>query len=175
VEMVPENEITLPVAEVSLPEAEVVIDDKPVYRIDTRPSQALVVHCGDPRFQSAFRMFITHELGIDNYTPLIIGGGVHAFGAQSFLPKNFKILWQQIKFFVKEGRVNQVIFINHEDCKWYEKMQGLQSRIKLPIIGRRDLQTAARTILRDFTGVRVRSFWAAVDGNDITFDEVTAD
>jgi hypothetical protein len=168
VEMIPEDQI-------SPAEAEVTLNGKPVYKIDTRPSQALVVHCGDPRFQAAFRMFITKELGIPNYTPLIIGGGVHAFGAQSLLPKNFKILWQQIKFFVKEGRVNQVIFINHEDCKWYEKMQGLQSRIKLPVIGRQDLQTAARTILRDFTGVRVRSFWAAVDGDDITFNEVSPD
>jgi hypothetical protein len=152
--------------------AELVVDGKPVYKVDARPSQALVVHCGDPRFQSAFRLFITRELGFQNYTPLIIGGGVHAFGAQSFLPKNFKTLWGQIKFFVKVGQVKQVVIINHEDCLWYKKMQGYEAKLKLPVLGRQDLQTAARTILRDFTGVQVRSFWAALEGDNISFTEV---
>jgi hypothetical protein len=62
-----------------------VVDAKeaPGYWIETRPSDALVIHCGDPRFQAAFRRFITEELGISNYMPLIVGGGIHAFGVQS--------------------------------------------------------------------------------------------
>jgi hypothetical protein len=144
----------------------------PVYRLDKTPSQALVIHCGDPRFQQAFRRFITEELGIPNYTPVIIGGGLHAFGAQSLRPKNLKVLWQQIKFFVRQGGLTQVIFINHEDCQWYAKMKGYRSALELPVLGRVDLQTAATQIAEDFTGVDVRSFFAALDGDQIVFEEM---
>jgi len=149
-------------------------DGRISYRMDTTPSEALVIHCGDPRFQTAFRRFINEELGIRNYTPVIVGGGVHAFGVQSFLPKNFKILWEQVKFFVREGRLTQIVIINHDDCKWYEKMQGYHPGIRLPLKGKLDLESAARTILSDFAHVRVRTFWAGLDGSRITFTETTA-
>ena len=149
-------------------------DGRPMYRLDDRPSEALVIHCGDPRFQSAFRRFVTEELGIVNYTPVIIGGGVHAFGVQSFLPKNFKILWEQVKFFVKENKLRRIIIINHEDCKWYEKMSGYHPRIELPLKGKLDLQDAALTILRDFAGVQVQTYWAAVDNDRVYFTPVHA-
>lgn len=148
------------------------VDGKPRYQLDTAESEALVIHCGDPRFQTAFRRFITEELGIRTYTPIIIGGGVHAFGVQSFLPKNFKILWEQVKFFVKEVRLRQVIIINHEDCQWYRKMKGYHPTVELPLKGRLDLKTAAERILEDFAGVEVHSYWAGLDGDRITFSEV---
>jgi hypothetical protein len=148
-------------------------DGRSLYPLDTAPSQALVIHCGDPRFQTAFRRFITEELGIKAYTPLIIGGGLHAFGMQSFLPKNFKILWEQIKFFVKEGHLKRVIIINHEDCRWYGKMKGYHPSVALPLKGQLDLRTAASLILRDFAGVSVESYWAGLDGEHIYFKPVT--
>ncbi len=153
-------------------EPDVMVDGNPHYKIDSAESHTLVIHCGDPRFQTAFRRFITEELGIETYTPLIIGGGVHAFGVQTLLPKNFKILWEQIKFAIKEGELKQVIIINHEDCSWYEKMQGYHHDIKIPLKGKLDLKEAALTILRDFTGVRVRTFWAGLKDDRIHFTEV---
>lgn len=142
------------------------------YRVSRAPAEAIVIHCGDPRFQEAFRQFVTRELGIRNYVPIIIGGGIHALGMQSLMPKNFKILWEQIKFFVKEAGVRQVIIINHEDCAWYKKMKGFHPTIRLPIKGKLDLRTATETILRDFTGVSVRTFWAGLEGDVISFSEV---
>lgn len=144
----------------------------PVYEVSRDPAQALVIHCGDPRFQDAFRRFITEELGYRNYVPIVIGGGVHAFGVQSFLPKNFKILWEQIKFFVKEGRIRNVVIINHDDCAWYKKMKGYHPMVRLATRGKLDLVVAARTILRDFAGVTVRSYWASLEGDAISFSEV---
>lgn len=150
-------------------------DGRPVYRINRTPPQALVIHCGDPRFQDAFRQFITSDLGISNYAPVVIGGGVHALGMQSFLPKNFKILWEQIKFFIKQQRLQQVIIINHEDCIWYEKMKGYHPGIDRLLKGKLDMLTAAKVILKDFASVDVRAFWAGLDGDKITFTEVTGD
>jgi hypothetical protein len=147
-------------------------DGRKVYGLITRDPQAVVIHCGDPRFQSAFHRFITEELGFSSYTPIIIGGGIHAFGVQSLLPKNFKILWEQIKFAIKDGRAKQVIIINHEDCHWYEKMKGYHTKIQLPLKGKLDLQTATETILRDFAGVQVRTFWAGLEDDGVVFTEV---
>jgi hypothetical protein len=181
-EPAPETE-PVAVAEVAIPEVvpevevvEVVAEELergiPVYRLDRTPSQALVIHCGDPRFQQAFRRFITEELGIRNYTPVVIGGGLHAFGVQSLRPKNLKVLWEQIKFFVRQGGLTQVIFINHEDCQWYARMKGYRSALELPSLGRVDLQTAATQIAEDFMGVDVRSYFAALDGDQIVFEEI---
>jgi len=153
--------------------AEVVsVDGKPRYHLETRSPEAVVVHCGDPRFQRAFRRFIKEELGIASYAPIVIGGGVHAFGMQTFLPKNFKILWEQIKFFVREGNLKQVIVINHEDCKWYNKMRGYHPRIDALTKGKFDLMKAASRIVSDFSGVSVRSYWAAIEGDKVVFSEV---
>jgi hypothetical protein len=147
-------------------------DGKKVYGLVTRPSQALVIHCGDPRFQSAFHRFINEDLGITSYTPIIIGGGVHAFGVQSFLPKNFKILWEQIKFAIRDGGVKQVIIINHEDCLWYEKMKGYHLPIQLPLKGKLDLVAAAQKIMTDFSGVSVQTYWAALEDDGVVFSRV---
>lgn len=164
------------IADAEVVEAETLkSESKPgaVYRISHEPPQAIVVHCGDPRFQEAFRMFITRDLGFRNYVPVIIGGGIHAFGVQSLLPKNFKILWEQIKFFIKEVNLHEVVFINHEDCAWYKKMKGYHGGIELPVKGKLDLGIAARHILHDFSGVNVRTFWAGLDGDVVTFSEIS--
>ncbi len=169
---IPETEKTPITPKIETFDPEIMVDGKTVYTVDTHPSEALVLHCGDPRFQTAFRTFLTRELGLKNYTPIIIGGGVHAFGLQSFLPKNFKILWEQVKFFVKEQSLSRVIIINHDDCKWYERMRGYHSRIKTADKGKHDLTTAALTILRDFSGITVSTYWADLEGDRITFREI---
>ena len=146
-------------------------DGRRGYRLETRRPEALVIHCGDARFQTAFRQFVTEELGIAHYLPIVIGGGVHAFGLQNLLPKNFKILWQQIKHALTVDKLNEVIIINHEDCLWYEKLKGYHPTVSIRNKGVLDLRTAAERILHDFSGVRVRTFWAAIQDNQVVFSE----
>jgi len=142
------------------------------YSLDSPEVEALVVHCADPRFQTAFREFVTDELGIHNYVPIVIGGGVHAFGVQSLLPKNFKVLWEQIKFAVTQRNVRQIIIINHEDCLWYERMKGYHPSIQSILKSKSDLKTAADIILHDFSGIHVRMFWAAIESGQVYFTEI---
>jgi hypothetical protein len=52
-------------------------------------------------------------------------------------------------------------------------MKGYHPTIHLPIKGKLDLETAALTIMKEFAGVHVRTFWAALDGDRINFSEVT--
>ena len=141
------------------------------YRLERRPPEALVIHCADARFQPAFRQFVAEELGINSYFPIIIGGGIHAFGVQNLLPKNFKILWQQIKFVIEVAKPKQVIIINHEDCLWYNRLQGYHPTIPAKHKGILDLRTAAERILLDFSGVKVRTFWAAIEDDSVVFSE----
>jgi len=150
-------------------EPEVMEHGERVYKIDTTPAEALVIHCSDPRFQTAFRRFVTEELGVKNYAPLVLGGSIHAFGEQTFLPKNFKVLWEQIKFVIKNRDIRRVIIINHEDCLWYRSMSGFYSRVKDPSKGRSDLGLTARHLLQDFAGITVESYWAALEGDTVTF------
>ncbi len=42
----------------------------------------------------------------------------------------------------------------------------------MPIKGKLDLQTALKAILNDFAHVKVRTFWAGLDGDNITFEEM---
>lgn len=174
--VVPQPKVEAPVPTVASEPIEVEATEyrhsKPVYRLDDRVSDTLVIHCSSPRFQKAFRLFVTEELGIEHYTLISIGGGPHAFGMSTLLPKNLKILWEQIKFFLKNQNIKTIIFINHRDCMWYEKMKGYHPTVELPVKGRTDLRTAARSILTDFAGVHVRSFYADVHGDEIVFEEV---
>ncbi len=149
-------------------------DGRTMYPLETRPPEAIVVHCADARFQTAFRRFVTEELGIKSYMPVVIGGGVHALGAQAFLPKNFKILWEQIKFAHDLTKPRQIIIINHEDCRWYEKMGGYHPRISVPQKGKQDLGHAARLLLKDFANVDVRAYWASIVGGNVLFTPVMA-
>ena len=155
-------------------EPEVLEHGRRVYKIDNTPADALVIHCADPRFQTAFRRFVVEELELRNYVPLVIGGSAHGLGSRMFFPKNFKVIWEQIKFYTKQFQIRQVIIINHEDCRWYRAMTMVHHEAKAREKGRLDLITAAKTLVEDFAGIRVRSFWAELDGDTIRFSEVTA-
>jgi hypothetical protein len=147
-------------------------DGRTLYRLEKSAPEALVIHCADPRFQTAFHRFVTEELGLKHYAPLVIGGSIHSFGARKFLPKNFKILWEQVKFFIGAQGLKQVIVINHEDCKWYEKLKGYHPTVGARDKGMHDLKDASLMLLEDFAGISVRTFWAALEGDSVYFVEV---
>jgi len=141
------------------------------YQITEVAPSAIVIHCGDPRFQDAFREFVTEELGIASYVPIVIGGGINAVGIQSFLPKNFKVLYGQVKFFVKEAGIKRIIIINHQDCRWYEKMKSYRPTMDVITQGRSDLVAAAAEFVESFTDVDVETYYARLDGKTVTFEK----
>ncbi len=142
------------------------------YSLDTRPSEALVIHCADPRFQDAFRRFVTEELKIATYTLVVAGGGAQALGAQESYPENFATMWDQVKFFIQVSNLRRVVVINHEDCLWYRRMHGHESAVDLPSRQRHDLCRVADMIRQEFEGIEVRSFWAALEGDRVSFRAV---
>jgi hypothetical protein len=100
---------------------------------DPRPA-AVVIHCSDPRFQSAFEDFLEHELGLakGEYIPIIVGGGAGVLGHPEILPKEFKFLKERLDHYYKIfPTAKRIILINHEGCRYYD---ALKSRT-LPFMG----------------------------------------
>lgn len=145
----------------------------PRHFISEQPSEAIVVHCYDHRFQEAFRQFLSDELRLKNWTPIVLGGSIHSFGIQHLQPKNAKVLWQHIKFLVKEGGLKRIIIINHDDCQWYEKFEGYLGSIHLPERLKKDLQGTAVKLAQDFTGASIEAYHARLEGKEVIFEKVT--
>lgn len=90
-------------------------------KLNLDPPQALIIHCGDPKFQKAFREFKSRQLGLEEgqYIPLIVPGSVASLCVGTFLPKNLKIMREQIELLLKHYPSERVILINHEGCRSY--------------------------------------------------------
>jgi len=117
--------------------SEQAITPRKLYRAvtDAKPT-AIVIHCSDPRFQTAFHEFIEHELGLGEgmTIPIVVGGGAGVLGHPEQLPKEFKFLRERIEQYRKIfPTVHRIILINHEDCRYYE---GLRTRV-LSLLGSR--------------------------------------
>jgi hypothetical protein len=93
--------------------------------VEARPT-AVVVHCSDPRFQTAFAEFLRNELHLEpgRYIPLVISGGVGSLAEPLRLPKEFKFIKERIAMFVERfGSIERIVLINHEDCRHYESLK----------------------------------------------------
>jgi hypothetical protein len=142
------------------------------YFLNEEPAEAVVIYCGDPRFQKAFRDFLENELRLKNYVPIIIGGGIHPFGVRDLLPKNFKTLWEQIKFFLEDGQIPRLIVINHQDCQWYRKFEGYAHGIPIFQKGIIDLHAASQYLAKEFFNIKIETYMAKLKGKEIFFERI---
>ncbi|MFA6098282.1 MAG: hypothetical protein WCV50_01435 [Patescibacteria group bacterium] len=143
-----------------------------VFQLDDTPSEALAVYCGDPRFRKAFESFIKEVLGINNYTRIGKAGGVHAFGGDPSSWDQLRELKEEIRFFIMEGGLKRVILFGHDDCQWYKLHQSGCQTNSFAEKGKVDLQIAAAAIREENRGVSVCCYYASLNGNEITFEEV---
>jgi hypothetical protein len=140
------------------------------YTPTSKPSDTLVIHCVDHRFQEAFRKFIVGELGIEVFNPIVIAGGALAVGSDHF--EKFGYIWDQVDLFVKEKGINRIILVNHEDCAWYKHEHPGLNPDELKDLGRSDLSRAAANIRDKHPGVELMLFWAELSGDSIRFDQI---
>jgi hypothetical protein len=144
------------------------------YSLETEKPQAVVIHCGDPRFQRAFRGFIEEDLGIRSYVPIIVLGGVHAFGFKELRPKQYKVLFEQIKYLIKEKDIKRVVIINHEDCEWYGRFSSwIMKRVPLPKKQVDDLRSAAEGLFEHFLNIDIETYYAGLEGDSIEFKRIS--
>jgi hypothetical protein len=144
----------------------------PNYELDKTPFDTIVIRCADPRFQNAFKKFIIEELDLKHYAPIIIGGGIHPFGSQKEMPTYLESLWGQLSFFINAAKLKQIIFINHEDCKWYHGHKEHYPDSNLSEKGKKDLLAAKEHVHNEFPDVIVRTFWAGIKDDRIYFTEL---
>jgi hypothetical protein len=154
-------------------------------QLNLETPKALIIHCGDPKFQKAFREFKSRELGLEEgqYIPLIVPGSVASLCVGTFLPKNLKIMREQIELLLKHYPTGRVILINHEGCRSYGAMAAKLQHLIASSIGARqvdDLKFAAgmiREIARHYGAqVNVEMYMARVrkEDGEIVFERVHA-
>ena len=107
-----------------------------------------MIHCSDPRFQSAFEEFLEYELGLPkgSYIPIVVGGGAGVLGHPEQLPKEFKFLKERLEHYHQIfPTAHRIILINHEGCRYYENLKSralaiIGARLHMPRdLGREDL------------------------------------
>ncbi len=101
--------------------------------LDAHP-RAVVIHCGDPRFQKAFGEFIRTELQLQDgdYIPVVVSGAVASLTEPLKLPKEFKFMKDRLEFlFERFDTINRVVLINHEDCRHYDAMREALGKVFL--------------------------------------------
>lgn len=137
---------------------------------DTKPT-ALVIYCSDPRFQTAFEEFVTHELGLakGTYIPTVVGGGAGVLGHPEQLPKEFKFLKERFEAYREIfPTARRIILINHEDCRYYESLKtkvlgvlGMKSKL-VEHYARHDLSLVSRAFrsLLSHLGYSVEYYYA---------------
>jgi hypothetical protein len=87
--------------------------------------EAIVLHCSDPRFQTAFAPFIENELGLakGRYVPFVVAGGAGVLANPERRPKEFKFLKDRFELFHGQfASLRRLVLINHEDCAYYRML-----------------------------------------------------
>lgn len=130
--------------------------------VEARP-RAIVIHCGDPRFQKAFGEFIRTELQLQDgdYIPMVVSGAVASLSEPLKLPKEFKFMKERIELFLERfDSINRIVLINHEDCRHYEAMSSALGKVFLQHVPHmnerqvRDLKVVAKMLLGYASGGR---------------------
>lgn len=88
------------------------------------------------------------------------------------MPTYLESLWGQLSFFINRANLKQIIFINHEDCRWYKEYKEHYPDADLSEKGKEDLIAAMKHVHNEFPNVIVRTFWAGIKNNKIFFTEI---
>lgn len=121
------------------------------YELVEGTSDALVLHCSDPRFQKAFHDFLHDELKLRMPAVIAIPGSSSSVGVQAFLPKNWYALRNQIELMATHNSFPRVVLINHDDCKGYAHIaQWLKGITNLAGEQRKHLNVLASYIKKEY-------------------------
>ena len=132
------------------------------------PSEAVVVHCSDHRFQQGFREFLVEGLGLGSYALLAIPGGGHFCSMEQLQPKFAKAGLQSLRFLVKRTGARRIILIGHDDCLFFkDQLQFFFTEADLNQRQITNLKRARRIVRESFTRATVEFFFAdaGVDGS----------
>jgi len=132
-------------------------------------TDALVMHCCDPRFQVAFRQFIEEELGIKTPIPIVVPGAVHDLISQARVEAG-RQLEEQFVFMVTKTGVRRIFLFNHDDCKWYARWSSAVNVGEVRYT--EDLTAVAANLIEKTPGVEVECYFAKIEDGGVVFQRV---
>ena len=144
----------------------------PSYQLDARllssSPEALVVHCGDHRFQAAFNEFLNKDLGLGgNYDRIVVPGGPQSLTLAEYLPKFSWASWRWFRFFVENHEIGRLILIQHQDCAWYKSLPlYLHSSPEPRQRQEEDLRRIRQVLRKDFPEVKTELYFARWDDGE---------
>ena len=135
-------------------------------------SDALVIHCSDPRFQKHFHEFLRGHLELDTYGLVAVPGGAQFLAAIDYLPKFSWVGWRWLKFLIDRTRARRVILIVHDDCLWYKDARFWQHGGDWKGAALSDLAKVRDGIRARFGSLSVETWFARIDGGEVVFEAV---
>lgn len=140
-------------------------------------TDTLAIHCGDYRFQSGFREFLSRTLNLEGkYDLLVIPGGPLSLTLGEYLPKFSWSSWKWLRFFVEKHEIRRLILIQHQDCGFYKTMpHHLHTSTDPRQRQEQDLHRSATALKKDFPNLAVELFYAGWDSaGRIHIEQVSA-
>lgn len=140
-------------------------------------TDVLAIHCGDYRFQSAFREFLAHTLALEGkYDLMVLPGGPLSLTLAEYLPKFSWSSWKWLRFFVEKHEIRRLILIQHQDCGFYKTMpHHLHSSSDPRQRQEQDLRRATAALKKDFPSLAIENYYASWDASDhIHMESVSA-
>lgn len=119
---------------------------------------ALVVHCSDYRFVGQCAQFLHTTLGLPDYDLIAVPGGALSLAPAPQLPKMQWALARWLGFLVHAHRLDRLILIAHEDCRWYLNVFGPGADV--PRLQRQDLAAAREHLRGMYPQMRLESYYA---------------
>lgn len=150
-------------------------DYKLASRLTLGGTDVLAIHCGDFRFQSAFREFLSISLGLDGkYDLLVVPGGPLSLTLSEYLPQFSWASWKWTRFFVEQHQIQRLILIQHQDCAFYRTMPLHLHDSAVPRERQeQDLRRATNAIKKDLPQLTVELYYAGWDTTDhITIETI---
>ena len=134
-------------------------------QLNRADADALAVHCGDHRFQSAFHEFLQGTLNLSSYDLMVIPGGPLALVLAEPFPKYHWASWKWLLFFLEQHKLTRLILIQHQDCGFYKAMLP---HLNVPMDALRqrqeeDLRRVRESTTRDLPRVVVNLYYASWD------------
>jgi hypothetical protein len=130
--------------------------------------EALVIHCSDHRFQSAFYEFLNVKLNLnENYDLLAFPGGPQCLTLVEYLPKFSWAGWKWFRYLVDTHGLKRLILIQHQDCLWYKGLPGhLHSSSEPRLRQEEDLRRARVALARERPDLSVELYYTGWDASD---------
>jgi hypothetical protein len=130
-------------------------------RLKDSASEAVVVHCGDHRFQRGFYEFLTEGLRLASYALQSVPGGGHFVTLEHLMPKFYSVNLQSLSFLLKRTGSPRVILIGHDDCLFFkERVQFFFTEPEFNQKQVANLKKARNALQERLPGKRVELYFA---------------